>query len=146
MDTCPHMSLVGAFHDGELPEPRHAEMRRHVSECAQCAAELEELRRVSRFLASGPAVSISSGMAGRLHEHVDVLMDRSVLRFAQMLSGIAAAVLIAAGGWLMGSPPARPEPVSAWETAAVTLGPQTASEPDSMHTARWMVTERASRR
>lgn len=146
MEQCPQLESVGAYHDGELSAARRVEVEAHLSKCPSCAAELESLRSLSALFRVSPAEAPGSRVLAELHEQVDALTERSVLRFAQLLSGIAAAVLIGVGGWLMTAPAAAPQPAGGWEEAAVTLRPHNQAEPGPMRTARWMATELAMQR
>lgn len=124
METCPQRSLIGLYHDGELPENRRPEVEQHLAQCPQCSAELVELRRLSQVLSIEARPVPPRGMKDRLHRHVDSMTDSSVQRFAQLLSGLAAAVLVMASLWLRNSSDPDTELPPPWEQAAATLRPQ----------------------
>ncbi len=46
---------LAAYYDGELPENRRRQVEEHLSSCASCRAELEELYKLSRLLQEAPA-------------------------------------------------------------------------------------------
>ena len=77
---------------------------------------------------------------------MEELADSSVLRFAQVMSGVAAVLLIGVGGWLMAMPKEPPRAAPGWERAAVTLRPDLGAESGSIRTAEWFVTELAMQR
>jgi anti-sigma factor RsiW len=47
---CEREPTVGAYHDGELTGAAREEFERHLATCAACAAELQRVRGVSRWL------------------------------------------------------------------------------------------------
>ena len=141
MEPCPYISWIGAYHDGELPDDRKALVERHLSECGQCQAEREGLRRLSSVLASMSSPTLPRIASRRLHAQVDALTERNLLRFAELLSGVAAAVLILASAWMARTTEVAAEPLPTWQRAALTLQPEPAGEVSPLHTVRWMVTE-----
>lgn len=145
MNECSNITSIGAYHDGELSEARRAEVEQHLSDCAACSAELEELRRLSAWVESDEAEAISPRFIAELHDDVEDLTDSSVLRFAQLVCGIAAAVLIGVGGWLMATPEAPVQGEVVWEQAALTLRPETPAASGPIRTAEWMAAELAKR-
>lgn len=50
---------IGAYLDGELGQRAQREMQAHLESCADCRAELEELRRLSQLLKEGPLPSFT---------------------------------------------------------------------------------------
>lgn len=142
MQGCSSIPLVSAYYDGELSLARRAEFARHLASCSECMAELEELKNLSEAIATRSLPPPLSGEGlSRLHHHVDELTDRSLLRFAELLSGIAAAVLITALIWVAKPVRVSAEPVPQWERAAVTLEPEQAANAGPIRTVVWMVSE-----
>lgn len=147
MEECSYISSIGAYHDGELRGDRLAEVERHLAGCARCAGELEELRALTRAIAADAVPGMSAQVMSELHDHVEELTsERSDYRFAQLLSGIAAAVLIGVGGWLLSMPDSPAVSTPGWEHAAVTLQPEMPTENGTMRTAQWIATELAIQR
>ena len=143
MNSCSNISLISAYHDDELDASRRAEVEGHLSACPQCAAELEQLKSLSLLIAARPKLpGLSNEANRRMHRHVEELTDRSVLRFAELLSGIAAAVILVATIWSAQPAKVAAEPVVAWDRAAVMLEPeQPSSSPAQIRTVAWMVSE-----
>lgn len=53
----PHiLDWLAAYHDGELPGARLAQVEAHLRECPACSAELEALRALSAALQANPAM------------------------------------------------------------------------------------------
>ncbi len=69
-----------AFHDGELGLDLHLFVRSHLDECAGCAYEADELRRLTSAFQELPAdrpMAPPSGWAGNLLDQVQVERDLS---------------------------------------------------------------------
>ncbi|HVT91141.1 MAG TPA: zf-HC2 domain-containing protein [Tepidisphaeraceae bacterium] len=123
MDSCSYISRLSAYHDGELSPQVRDEVERHVLTCIACQLELRELNRVSALFKSKPVTELSSNRFDRLYDHVESLTDRSILRFAQVLVGVAASVLLITGLWGMEGSPAVEVSATGLERAAVSLQP-----------------------
>jgi anti-sigma factor RsiW len=131
---CKYRERLSAFHDGELPEAAARELERHVAECAACAAELAEMRELSRSFADlGREDMTPSGLA-RAHQAADAAADdlaSPVLRVAALLTAVAASVLLIGSAWLSEVPTGGPRPpqllavmpapAPEWERVAMTL-------------------------
>ncbi len=105
--NCPWNEKLDALHDGELA--RDSESRRgmesHVAACPECAAELERLRRVGRFLTATPMPAMSSDAFARLRgrlgaERLVLVNGRRTVRLASWLTAAAAAVMLCCGAAL----------------------------------------------
>jgi len=145
MDLCPQIQSISAYHDGELSAERRAAVEQHLLECASCSSELASLKHLSaRVAAEAPVTSLSPDGIRRFHRHVDQMTDRSLLRFAELLTGVAASVLVAATLWAFRPVSVAAEPVPHWQQAAVMLLPEhTGASPSPIRTAEWLVTELA---
>lgn len=140
---CQELHLLGPLIDGELPPARAEQVLEHARSCPVCAAELDELRAVSRLV----TVARQRGMGqmpddamDRLKLHVQGLVesaDVGLIWMARAFSGLAASILIA-GLWLLNQPVDAPPAQTASRdhvamTAAATLiidPPTTVSAPD----------------
>ena len=97
---------------GCLPAEEEAEVRRHLADCAACAARLAELTAVCASLSrSRPAAAVhTAAICERWNEAAeDVLPRRPVQRPPSLrfwLSGALAASLLVAAVWLTQHPPA----------------------------------------
>ncbi len=141
IQMCPNIPQISAYHDGELSGARREQIEQHLRVCPQCAAELEELRRLSRQLAeAAPRPALSIEAARRLHDHVDELTDRSVLHFAEILSGLAAVVMLAASLWTARPASVAAEPAAPWEQA-IAMVPQDQTARSPIRTVEWFVSE-----
>jgi hypothetical protein len=148
MDDCPYIARINAYHDGELIADERTVIQSHLAlGCAVCSKELKSLQRVSvQFREIEGAPEIQSSFVSKLHRQVDSLTDRSILHFAELLTGVAAALLVTASMWAMRTPSASADPMRDWERAAVTLRPEmiAAQQPASLHAAEWIVNDLAN--
>jgi len=76
-------------------------MDRHLAQCPDCAAVLEQLRSMSRLFADSEVPRLSQISMRRVHRRVESVMDEPLVRTARILSAIAAAVLIVGSFWLV---------------------------------------------
>lgn len=107
-------SLISAYVDGELAGVEMLEIRRHLSGCADCAQEYEELRMMKLAIARLGSVAPREDFAASLMMRLDDVyvsphhrVFNSMVRFLhEKLSPVAAAlaasglalVLLSAGG------------------------------------------------
>src|SRR5687767_6265891 len=141
MQTCPHNLEVSRFHDGELAPERRGEVERHLGECAACAAELAAMQGMSRALASAGRAEMSGAFLVRMRQAMSATVStgreremRSVLRLAEGLTAMAAAILVVAVVGLKRAGAIEPRP-AAWEQAATTLqvdAPQPRQDPTQL--------------
>src|SRR5689334_9013498 len=96
---CEYRTRLSAFHDGELCGRAAREVRLHLVTCAWCAAELSEIREVSRSFGRLAAERVPPGLFRRGHEAAEAAArgassgsnsgSRSrVLRVAGVLTGL----------------------------------------------------------
>lgn len=118
--NCEWNGKIHALHDGELTADAREQVESHLSGCAECAAELDVLRRTARFLKAAPIPAMNPGAALRLRERVgaeriELLNGRRTARLAGWLTAAAAAVILSCGAALvsMQSRPPRAEAVAA---------------------------------
>jgi len=125
---------MSAYVDGELPGTEMLAIRRHLSECAECAREHESTRivkqAVSRLRSVAPRKDFAAAIMGRLDsEQVNACQRLAnwALRFAHgKLSPVAAAlaasgvalVLMTAGGIDGITPTGSQSPVAAFGSRA----------------------------
>jgi anti-sigma factor RsiW len=134
-----------AYYDAELPDAQRAAVERHVGGCVECRRELEQMRALSRMLASGERAGIPAEALAQLHGHVDVWRESGVLRLAEVLTAAAAAVLfVGLIGLFVGSSTSASAAAPAWEQAAA-MPRQVASEAPASdaesHIAQWINTD-----
>jgi len=128
------VQILGAYHDGELPDDQRQRVEAHLRECPSCAAELAGIRESSRLLREAPFDELSATELGNLHAAVDDVDDYRIWRIGGSLALVAASILIIGMAWLNAMPsrsgsgtggqspvavsPSSPE---SWERTAVTL-------------------------
>ncbi len=128
MSSC-EPQLLSAYLDGELSPDVAQRVERHVRDCPQCAAELEQMLEASRAISEYPFDELRPDELARLHEAIDERADQPVWRLGVILSGLAASILVISATWLAELPPRAPvlRPsvtsvrVDSWESVATTL-------------------------
>lgn len=123
IESCPNILEVNRYHDGEVAAERRGAVEGHLAECAACAAELQALRGMSRAFASSGRAEMSGSFLVRMRQTLSLGRERemrSVLRLAEMLTAMAAAILVVAVVGLKRAGAVEPRP-AAWEQAATTL-------------------------
>ncbi|HEX8520747.1 MAG TPA: zf-HC2 domain-containing protein [Tepidisphaeraceae bacterium] len=140
--TCSRSSEIQAYYDGELSVEQRESVERHVRECGECAALLEDLPGLSNLLSTVPLSEMRSGAERRLYGAWNKTTDRGVLRIAGWLTAAAAAVLV--GASLNFNMTQRTNVATAshdWEAAALVPPVETAHEEnrsDVVVIAQWM--------
>jgi hypothetical protein len=127
---CAWRNRLGAFHDGELDSASAAQVESHLASCQACRAELDEIRELSSLARMIGAEGISPFGMRRIHQAIDAEPRFSVLKFAGILTGLAASALVIGSAWLWEVPETRPpqgeivivpDHRSDWTTLATTL-------------------------
>ncbi len=104
-DTMPHVDgLLAAYALDAVDDGERAQVEGHLQECSSCVNELKTYADTTVWLSEGLQISPPTQLRGRLLEQVAqeaavVRPMRRTSRPAQWLAGVAAAGLIAAGGW-----------------------------------------------
>src|SRR5437764_994392 len=101
MNTCTYSTMLGAYHDGELPAEDRAKLEAHLAQCPACAAELEQFVRLSDAFSGFEPPRIAPEALRRIANEPPVWVQRGYLHFVESLTAIAAAVLLAASGWMI---------------------------------------------
>ena len=96
--SCDNFRQVHAYHDGELPQAERAAVEAHLRGCPDCAALLSDLQQMSHLVAAAPLAEMPQAAMHRLEQSFWAARarDRGVLRLAEWMTGVAAAVLIGA--------------------------------------------------
>lgn len=108
MKQCPDPILLSRLLDHELSGVERLRLEEHLAHCADCAAEVQQLRSISALLQSeGPSLGVkaSSAFVARLEAMSDQLDQAVVFRFVSRLTGVAAAILLASTLTLQFHPP-----------------------------------------
>jgi anti-sigma factor RsiW len=140
---CEHRISLSAYHDGELDQAAARETEWHVKACPACAAELAEIRALSRAFGRFATDPMSREGVAQAHAAAEAAALRApVLRVAGVLIALAASVLVVGSAWLMEPvlPGYRTTPVAVvpaptpdWERVAMTLNaaPLAVEAPDA---------------
>lgn len=125
---CPWTDKIQALHDGELRGEQASLARAHVAECAACAEELRQLEALSgaivglKSIAPPDEAAMQRWRAALRRQQAENLL---LIRLSLRVTGVAAAIVIAAGAWLWThSPPdsAPPlAPAAPWEQTALLM-------------------------
>ena len=97
--SCEKTSQVQAFYDGELTGAARAQIEAHVRQCSECTELLADLKRVSGLINTAQMAPVPAQTIRRVQQtwwaH-RAQRERGVLRLAEWMTGVAAAVLIGA--------------------------------------------------
>lgn len=119
MDCTQIQELLSEYLDGELPAGRHRQVDAHVSECPECAAELEALRRTVEAVQQLPVhrapEDLSERLRRRLEEETVHPPVRRVVSLWPRVAAVAAMFALVVGvtlllresGLLIPPPPPR---------------------------------------
>src|ERR1043165_6062528 len=124
---CSWNNRIHALHDDELPADERAEVETHAAGCSECAAELQSLERMGRFLNAVPTPGVNELMLARVGERIKAerLNGRRTARLAGWLTAAAALVMATCGATLYSmkdmTSQFRPQPTEGWEQVATTL-------------------------
>ena len=100
MTECGRAQQLSAYYDGELPAAAVAEFEEHLLQCPNCAAELADLRELSRLVGKLAEPKIPSRVLHRLHRSADYSSRAGIRRMAKVVSAVAAIVLLVCSAWL----------------------------------------------
>jgi anti-sigma factor RsiW len=149
--SCSFNNRLSAYFDGELDAATTEAVRRHVEGCAECAAELAELKKLTGMFEQSPPPRLSQIALYRLHNNADVVVRGDVLRVARFVRAVAACVLVGSWLWLAngsGTVPTAQETVQTappWLDVAVTATAETHSLDTTTPAATWYLADASSR-
>jgi anti-sigma factor RsiW len=131
MDNCPTEQNLSAYHDGELTTDDRAAMARHLAWCQACIRRMEQFKQMSVFITSGTPTGLSQIALRRLHNKLDEVIERGLVRFAWEVSGIAAAILLIGSVWLarLNEPTSVVAPISTAVAVPPWVGAQASADP-----------------
>lgn len=117
-----------AYLDGEVPQSSRARIEAHINGCAQCAAELQQLRAAARLFAmlvrsSDAAAPTVSALAAVSAARGDVARRR----FAYSRSSLAKAAVLLIGFAALASAAIPGSPVRNWISHVLAPAPRAAS-------------------
>jgi anti-sigma factor RsiW len=140
MSDCNENVRLDAYHDGELSPDEAHRVEAHVGQCAACAADLRQRRRLSALLGGAGAdiPDLRPIKLAQVHRTIDAEGNPVILRLVRRMTSVAAAVLVAGTVWLVstsGSGTAAPVGVSSdavtvadWELPALAPNAVAATE------------------
>ncbi len=144
MTDCQYERKLHAYYDGELPARETREVEEHVRQCAACAAELEELRRLSGFFAAARVPELQEEALERLRRGRGMVLDRAFVRVSEYFTAAAAAILLGCGVMLYrayaGESPAT-NALPQWQLTAVATQADTAANEPEMGVTRVIVAD-----
>jgi len=145
VSECEYSGGLGVYHDGELDAVASADVERHLGSCAGCAAEMGRLRRLSGLLAAASRPALSPRAMRRLHASAELASSTGLRHWAEALTAVAAAILVALSVWLWRLPlPSEPAGAAlTWETAALQRPSETASTTPEDQLATWLMQDLA---
>lgn len=153
------VNLMSAYVDGELTGAEMLEIRRHLSDCAECAEEHESLLLTKRALCRLRTVAPREHFAASLMSNLEIVeippyqrVINTIARFAhRKLSPVAAAlaasgvalVIMSAGGIDNVQPVTNNEVVASapfeMQSAGVNILPEVHSSPMSIASSRPLI-------
>ena len=141
MSKCEREQQRSAYHDGELSESAAAEFEEHLRQCGDCAAELGELRELSKLIGGVVEPEMPSRVLRRLHRRADDASQAGVLRVVQVMSAAAAAILIVCSAWMwrLSASAVEPDQSPQWEQVALRQDEVSAAETSEEQLAMWMI-------
>ena len=131
MRNCEHRRKLSVYHDGELSTDARRAIEAHLRGCAQCRAELEDIRRIARGIVAARVPPLRAGVLAEVHGALDAACRNGVLRLAEGLTAAAFALLVASLALL------------AHRTPATGGGPGDAEEWEAVVAAGWADTSAA---
>ena len=145
MAACIYSYKLNAYHDNELSHKEHRKLEQHIRGCPYCSRDLEQLQRLSGLISSVSIPDIPDDMAKRLHQRLDSLREKALLRMASMLSSVALVLLVVSSILLLrigvkGQMATAFDPD--WEKTAVTLHLDVTSvESPEFQFAQWLIAD-----
>lgn len=152
MLECSYQTSLASYFDGQAGPERAREVESHLPNCAPCSAELKRLAQLSELLRTVRPEGIRPDELARVHEAVEGVEDRGVIRMVFGLSAVAASILIISTAWLYDAPQAPSGPVAPvaleqpWERMAslgrpvqTDQGRQTGTAMGTQETIDWMI-------
>ena len=114
MSECELSNELGPYLDHELSEDARKALEAHLSRCAPCTMELEQLRELSLLLSDQEPLSRET--LARFHNEIHAIDEERevaertawrIVRISRLVSGIAACLLVAGSLWLVRARPAQ---------------------------------------
>ncbi|UCG64806.1 MAG: zf-HC2 domain-containing protein [Deltaproteobacteria bacterium] len=145
MAVCIYSHKLDAYYDNELSHEEHRKLEQHIRGCPYCSGDLEQRQRLSGLISSVSIPDIPDDMAKRLHQSLDSLREKALLRMASMLSSVALVLLVVSSILVLriavkGQVATASDPE--WEKTAVTLQfDPPATETPELQFAQWLIAD-----
>ncbi len=142
MSQCEYTQRAGAYHDGELPDQQARQFEAHAASCQRCRTELARLEALSGVFETVELPHMSPFAVSRVRSMVVRRSERGIVRLAEALTAVAAAVLVVCGLWLWkaeASPASVGYTPAEWETLAIGPSTDTQEIGTELQVAQWMV-------
>ncbi len=98
--SCEFESRLSAYYDGELSPADRAVVESHLTSCGDCREALAGMRETSALFATSQPAGLSQIARHRLHQNIDLQLERGLVRLSWAMSGIAAAIVVVGSVWL----------------------------------------------
>ena len=108
---------ISRYHDGEMTPEERVRFESHLARCAACSVAVGRVRRVARFVSAAGGAELDRRRLDSIHA---LITRQSLLRFAQTILAVAAAVFLVSGLFLMKNDDSPDSGASGWERVAVT--------------------------
>lgn len=139
MSECEYSQQLHAWFDGELDAERGQVVQQHLTTCAACTEELNELRGISRLVGHWQPELMRMDAMRRIHAEIDRQNWHRMERLAGRLVAMAASIAIIAMIWPAQSQTSAKLPAQ-WEQAAVAMtDDSTNASTGELAMAQWMV-------
>lgn len=126
MKHCPNVRELSAYVDGELSETRRQRVEGHLSRCSNCAASLQELRRLRAIFTALPERQVGFDLAPSIRARLSASSGGTAVRglgwripdLMPLSLTIAATVVV---GVLIGALLTVPGTVTGLESQAMAM-------------------------
>jgi len=145
MAVCIYYHKLNGYYDKELSHEEHHKLEQHIRGCPYCSRDLEQLQRLSGLISSVSIPNIPDLAVKRLHQSLDSLREKALLRMARMLLSAALVLLVVSSILLLrigvkGQMATASDPD--WEKTAVTLHLDVTSvESPEFQFAQWLIAD-----
>jgi anti-sigma factor RsiW len=139
-NQCPQAYKISLYHDGELPADVAGQFRQHILVCELCSAELGRLEKLSSLFGVLARQEMPAESLERLYRSANKVQASGIMKLGEVLSAIAAGILILCLAGLTQQSQAQPASTSLTVDEVVTHSLSAASQANSGDVlASWVV-------